>query len=68
LWGGCVGDWQNYRTIPTVENLRGGSFSFPPKPLFVFLLKISTMCSYKMRWYHLLRGEVHKKYVRQIIG
>jgi hypothetical protein len=30
--GGCVGDRQNYRTIPTVENLRlrGGSFSFPP--------------------------------------
>ncbi len=24
--GGCVGDRRNSRTIPTVENLRGGSF------------------------------------------
>ena len=32
------------------------------------LLKISTLCLYKMRWYHVLRGEVHKKYVHQIIG
>jgi hypothetical protein len=31
--GGCVGDRQNYRTIPTVENLRGGSCLFPPAPL-----------------------------------
>jgi hypothetical protein len=23
----------SFRTIPTVENLRGGSFSFPPEPL-----------------------------------
>ena len=22
----------------------------------------------KMRWYHMLRGEVHKKYLRQIVG
>jgi hypothetical protein len=31
--GGGVGDRRNSRTIPTVENLRGGSFSFPPEPL-----------------------------------
>ena len=31
------------------------------------ILKISMLCSYKMRWYHVLRGEVHKKYVHQII-
>ena len=34
----------------------------------IAILKISTLCSYKMRWYHVLRGEVHKKYVHQIIG
>jgi hypothetical protein len=34
----------------------------------IAILKISTLCSYKMRWYHVLRGEVHKKYDRQIIG
>ncbi len=34
----------------------------------IAFLKIYTLCSYKMRWYQLLRGEVHKKYVRQIIG
>jgi len=26
-----------FRTIPTVGNLRGGSFSFPPEPLWVKL-------------------------------
>ena len=40
LWGGgCVGARQNSCTIPTVENLRGGSFLFPPKPIVVKLLK-----------------------------
>jgi hypothetical protein len=34
----------------------------------IAILKISTLCSYKMRWYHVLRCEVHKKYVHQIIG
>ena len=34
----------------------------------IAILKISTLCSYKMRWYHVLRGEVHKKYVHKIIG
>ena len=34
----------------------------------IAILKISTLCSYKMRWYHVLRGEVHKKYLRQIVG
>jgi hypothetical protein len=29
----CVGVYGTFRTIPTVENLRGGSFSFPPEPL-----------------------------------
>jgi hypothetical protein len=24
--------------------------------------------NHKMRWYHVLRGEVHKKYLRQIVG
>ena len=32
--------WQNSRTIPTVEMLRGGSFSFPPEPLLVKLLTL----------------------------
>jgi len=27
-----------FRTIPTVEKLRGGSFSFPPKPIVIKLL------------------------------
>ncbi len=31
--GSCVDAWQNSHTIPTAENLRGGSFSFPPEPL-----------------------------------
>jgi hypothetical protein len=26
----------------------------------IAILKISTLCLYKMRWYHVLRGEVHK--------
>ena len=30
--GGCVGDRRNSRTIPTVGNLRGGSFLFTPEP------------------------------------
>jgi hypothetical protein len=29
----CVGVYGIFRTIPTVENLRGGSFLFPPEPL-----------------------------------
>jgi hypothetical protein len=36
-WGGCVGAQRNSRTIPTVENLRGWSFSFRPEPLCVKL-------------------------------
>ena len=40
--GGCVGDRRNSRTIPTVENLWGGSFLFPPEPLFVFLLSAAS--------------------------
>ena len=31
----------------------------------IAILKISTLCSYKMS---MLRGEVHKKYLRQIVG
>ncbi len=27
--GSCVGPWWNFRTIPSVGNLRSGSFSFP---------------------------------------
>jgi len=30
---------KTFRTIPTVEKLRGGSFSFPPEPIAVKLLK-----------------------------
>ena len=30
--GGCVGARRNSRTIPTVENLRGEIFLFPPEP------------------------------------
>ena len=36
--GGCVGARRNSRIIPTIENLRGGSFSFPPEPIVVKLL------------------------------
>jgi len=30
--GSCVGARRNSSTIPTIENLRGGSFSFLPEP------------------------------------
>jgi hypothetical protein len=33
--GSCIGAQQNSCTIPTVENLQGRIFSFPPKPLFM---------------------------------
>jgi len=36
--GSCVDARQNSRAIPTVEKLRGESFSFPPEPLLVKLL------------------------------
>ena len=29
VWMSCVGRQPRYRTIPTMENLRSGSFSFP---------------------------------------
>jgi hypothetical protein len=39
VWGGsCVGARRNSSTIPTIENLRGGSFLFLPEPLLVKLL------------------------------
>ena len=31
--GSCVDSWQISGTIPTVGNLRGRSFLFPPAPL-----------------------------------
>ena len=34
----------------------------------IAILKISMLCSYKMRWYHVLRGEVHIKYLHEIVG
>ena len=36
--GSCVDARQNSCTIPTVGNLCGGSFSFPPEPIGVKLL------------------------------
>ena len=38
--GGSVSARQNSRTIPTVQNLWRGSFSFPLKPIGVILLKL----------------------------
>ena len=31
--GSCVDAQRNYCTIPTIGNLRGGSYLFPPEPL-----------------------------------
>ena len=38
--GGCVDRRRNSCTVPTVGNLWGGSFSFPPEPIGVKLLTI----------------------------
>ncbi len=36
--GSCVVVWGITRDIPTVGNLQGGSFSFPPESIVVKLL------------------------------
>ncbi len=36
--GSCVDARRISGTLPTLGNLRGGSFSFPPEPLLVKLL------------------------------
>jgi hypothetical protein len=40
--GSCVDRQQNSCTVPTVGNLRGGSFLFPPEPLWVKLLSTTS--------------------------
>jgi len=54
LWGVCVSARWNTRIIPTVQNLRGGSFSFPPKPFIgVILLREREITMFCKNWVQL---------------
>ena len=39
MWVSCVWVDSTFRTLPTVGILRGGSFSFPPEPIALKLLR-----------------------------
>jgi hypothetical protein len=48
--GSCVDAQRNYCTIPTVGNLRGGSFLFLPEPIGVKLLSCSLYVKSLVFW------------------